>query len=79
MSERGLVVHQSALSSMESALADATTSLPQQIDDLLQEAERLTPGWEASSESHAAHLEYPDAARKRHPRWAGRLLPLFLQ
>ncbi len=63
MSERGLVVHQSALSSMESALADATTSLTQQIDDLLQEAERLTPGWEESSESHAAHLEYQQKLR----------------
>ena len=63
MSERGLVVHQSALSSMESALADATTSLTQQIDDLLQEAERLTPGWEESSESHAAPLEYQQKLR----------------
>jgi uncharacterized protein YukE len=63
MSERGLVVHQSALSSMESAMADATTSLTQQIDDLLQEAERLTPGWEESSESHAAHLEYQQKLR----------------
>ena len=63
MSERGLVVHQAALSSMESALADATTSLTQQIDDLLQEAERLTPGWEESSESHAAHLEYQQKLR----------------
>jgi uncharacterized protein YukE len=63
MSERGLVVHQSALSSMESALADATTSLTQQIDDLLQEAERLTPGWEESSESHAAHLDYQQKLR----------------
>ena len=63
MSERGLVVHQSALSSMESALADATTPLTQQIDDLLQEAERLTPGWEESSESHAAHLDYQQKLR----------------
>ncbi|MDT0188069.1 hypothetical protein Q9S36_48565 [Microbacterium sp. ARD31] len=63
MSERGLVVHQAALSSMESALADATTSLTQQIDDLLQEAERLTPGWEESSESHAAHLDYQQKLR----------------
>lgn len=63
MSERGLVVHQAALSSMETALADATTSLTQQIDDLLQEAERLTPGWEESSESHAAHLEHQQKLR----------------
>ena len=36
MSERGLVVHQGALSAIESALADATTSLRTQVDDLLE-------------------------------------------
>jgi uncharacterized protein YukE len=63
MSERGLVVHQGALSSMETALADATTALTRQIDDLLEEVERLTPGWEESSESHAAHLEHQQKLR----------------
>ncbi len=63
MSERGLVVHQAALSAMETALADATTSITEQIDELLQEAERLTPGWEESSESHAAHLEHQQKLR----------------
>lgn len=63
MSERGLVVHQGSLSSMESALADATTAITQQIDELLEEVERLTPSWEESSESHAAHLEHQQKLR----------------
>ena len=63
MSERGLVVHQGSLSSMESALADATTANTQQIDELLEEVERLTPSWEESSESHAAHLEHQQKLR----------------
>ena len=58
MSQRGLVVHQGSLSTMETALADATTSITQQINDLLDEAERLTPGWDETSESHIAHLEH---------------------
>ena len=58
MSDRGLVVHQGSLSTMETALADATTSITQQINDLLDEAERLTPGWDETSESHIAHLEH---------------------
>ena len=58
MSERGLVVHQGSLSTMETALADATTSITQQINDLLDEAERLTPGWDETSDSHIAHLEH---------------------
>lgn len=63
MSERGLVVHQGALSSMETALGDATTSITEQIDTLLEEAERLTPGWDESSESHMAHLDYQQKLR----------------
>ena len=63
MSERGLVVHQGSLSSMETALADATTAITQQIDELLEEVERLTPSWEDSSESHAAHLEHQQKLR----------------
>ena len=63
MSERGLVVHQGSLSSMETALADATTAITQQIDELLEEVERLTPSWEESSESHAAHLEHQQKLR----------------
>lgn len=63
MSERGLVVHQDSLSTMETALADATTAITTQIDTLLKETERLTPGWEESSESHAAHLDYQQRLR----------------
>ncbi len=63
MSERGLVVHQGALSTLETALGDATTSVTEQIDSLLQEAERLTPGWDESSESHIAHLEHQQKLR----------------
>ncbi len=63
MSDRGLVVHQDSLSTMETALADATTAITQQIDDLLKETERLTPGWEESSESHAAHLDHQQRLR----------------
>ncbi|GAA1914081.1 hypothetical protein [Nocardioides hwasunensis] len=63
MSERGVVVHQGALSSMETALGDATTKITEQIDRLLQEAERLTPGWDETSESHLAHLDYQQRLR----------------
>jgi len=63
MSERGLVVHQDSLSTMETALADATTAITTQIDTLLTSTERLTPGWEESSESHAAHLDYQQRLR----------------
>ena len=58
MSERGLVVHQGALSSMETALADATTAITTQVDDLLEAVENLTPGWDETSESHMAHREH---------------------
>lgn len=58
MSERGLVVHQAQLSALESALGRATEAITRQIDDLLTEVERLTPGWEEGSASHAAHLDH---------------------
>jgi uncharacterized protein YukE len=63
MSERGLVVHQGSLSTIESALADATTTLTTQIDDLLEQVEKLTPGWDETSESHLAHLEHQQKLR----------------
>ena len=63
MSERGLVVHQRALSAIESALADATTSLRTQVDGLLEEVGKLTPGWDETSESHLAHLEHQQKLR----------------
>ena len=63
MSDRGLVVHQGALSTMESALADATTAITTQITDLLEQVETLTPGWDETSESHAAHAEHQQKLR----------------
>ena len=36
---------------------------PTQIDDLLEQVESLTPGWDESSESHAAHLEHQQRLR----------------
>ena len=63
MSERGLVVHQGSLSAIESALADATTSLRTQVDELLEQVETLTPGWDETSDSHAAHLEHQQKLR----------------
>lgn len=63
MSERGLVVHQGSLSIMETALADATTSITTQINDLLEKVETLTPGWDETSESHMAHLEHQQKLR----------------
>ena len=63
MSERGLVVHQGALSSIETALADATTAITTQISDLLEQVESRTPGWDETSESHLAHLEYQQKLR----------------
>ena len=63
MSERGLVVHQGSLSSMETALADATTAITTQVDDLLEAVDKLTPGWDESSESHMAHLEHQQKLR----------------
>jgi len=63
VSARGLVVHQASLSTLETALADATTAITSRIDDLLVEVEALTPGWEESSESHAAHGEHQQRLR----------------
>ena len=63
MSERGLVVHQGSLSTMETALADATTAITTQINDLLEQVETLTPGWDETSDSHAAHAEHQQKLR----------------
>ena len=63
MSERGLVVHQGSLSTMETALADATTAITTQITELLEQVEKLTPGWDETSDSHAAHLEHQQKLR----------------
>ena len=63
MSERSLVVHQGALSTMETALADATTAITTQITELLEQVETLTPGWDETSDSHAAHLEHQQKLR----------------
>lgn len=58
MSERGLVVHQGALSAIETAMADATTEIARQVADLLAQVETLTPGWDETSDSHAAHADH---------------------
>ena len=63
MSERGLVVHQGALSTIETALADATTAITTQITDLLEQVETLTPGWDETSESHLVHAEHQQKLR----------------
>ena len=63
MSERGLVVHQGSLSNLETALGDATTAITTQINELLEQVETLTPGWDESSESHMAHLGYQQKLR----------------
>jgi uncharacterized protein YukE len=63
VSERGLVVHQASLSTMETALADATTAITTQITELLDQVETLTPGWDETSESHAAHLDHQQKLR----------------
>ena len=63
MSERSLVVHQGALTTMETALADATTAITTQITELLEQVETLTPGWDETSDSHAAHLEHQQKLR----------------
>lgn len=60
---RGLVVHQGSLSTLEAALADATEQISTQIDDLLEQVESLTPGWDETSESHLAHLEHQQKLR----------------
>ena len=63
MSERGLVVHQGSLTAIETALADATTAITTQIDELLEQVETLTPGWDETSESHAAHADHQQKLR----------------
>lgn len=60
---RGLVVHQGSLSTLETALGDATEKITTQIDDLLEQVETLTPGWDETSESHLAHLEHQRSLR----------------
>ena len=63
MSERGLVVHQGSLTAIETALADATTAITTQINELLEQVETLTPGWDETSESHAAHADHQQKLR----------------
>ena len=63
MSERGLVVHQGSLSAIESALAAATSALRTQVDELLEQVETLTPGWDETSESHLAHVVHQQKLR----------------
>ena len=63
MSERGLVVHQGSMTAIETALADATTAITTQIDELLEQVETLTPGWDETSESHAAHADHQQKLR----------------
>jgi uncharacterized protein YukE len=63
MSDRGLVVHQGSLSTLETALADATIAITTQITELLDQVESLTPGWDESSESHMAQLAYQQKLR----------------
>ena len=60
---RGLVVHQGSLSTLESALADATEQITARINDLLEQVESLTPGWDETSESHLAHVEHQQKLR----------------
>jgi uncharacterized protein YukE len=60
---RGLVVHQGSLSTLETALGDATEKITTQINDLLEQVETLTPGWDETSESHLAHLEHQRSLR----------------
>lgn len=60
---RGLVVHQGSLSTLEAALGDATEKITTQINDLLEQVETLTPGWDETSESHLAHLEHQRSLR----------------
>ena len=60
---RGLVVRQGSLSTLETALGDATEKITTQIDDLLEQVETLTPGWDETSESHLAHLEHQRSLR----------------
>lgn len=60
---RGLVVHQGSLSTLETALGDATEKITTQVNDLLEQVETLTPGWDETSESHLAHLEHQRSLR----------------
>jgi uncharacterized protein YukE len=48
---------------METALADATTAITTQITELLEQVETLTPGWDETSDSHAAHAEHQQKLR----------------
>ena len=63
MSTRGLVVHQGSLSTLETAMGDATTAITTRIDELLAQVETLTPGWDETSESHLAHVEHQQKLR----------------
>ena len=58
MSARGLVVHQEALAELEAALTTAGEALRTQFSDLMDEVNTLTPGWDSTSESYAAHREH---------------------
>lgn len=58
MSERGLVVRQASLSEIEAALKTASDALRQQFKDLTEEVNKLTPSWDPTSESWAAHRDH---------------------
>ena len=60
---RGLIVHQGSLTTLETALGDATTTITTQITELLEQVASLTPGWDETSESHLAHLEHQQKLR----------------
>ena len=73
MSERSLVVHQGSLSTMETALADATTAITTQISDLLEQV-GVTVDYD-----RPAHTQHAAAAKllQMEADWEGaRLLML---
>ena len=64
MSERGLVVHQDALSEIESAMTTATTDLVRQLTTMLDTVDTQTAAWTEETPSRQAQREHERRLRE---------------
>ena len=58
MSDLSLVVKQGSLSDMESALSTAHDAIVKQVHDVLEQVNSRIQGWDPSTASRAAEMDY---------------------
>lgn len=63
MSERSLVVHLGSLEAIETALADASRDIEQQITTLLAQVDAEIAAWDPATPSRAAEQAYQEKLR----------------